>query len=123
MEAKALLSGILDEKSIITRIKPVAEVNTVGGPSKEQVASKQAPADVGEKIYEEVCKTCHATGLAGSPKFGDKSEWAPRIAEGIDTLVQHAIHGYKAMPPKGTCSTCSDDDIKKAVEYMVSHSK
>ena len=62
-------------------------------------------------------------GLAGAPKFKDKADWAPRIADGMDLLVKRAIEGYKAMPPKGSCSTCSDEEIKKAVEYMVSNAQ
>ena len=65
---------------------------------------------------------CHATGAANAPKLGDKAAWAPRIAQGLPTLVTNAIKGKGAMPPKGG-STASDADIKAAVEYMVSASK
>lgn len=115
------LTGSLDEKSIEERLKPDAEVTVIGTPP----AAEKAPnaADIGQQRYEETCKMCHETGLAGAPKFGDKSDWAPRIAQGMDTLVKTAIHGLKAMPPKGGCSSCSDEEIQKAVEYMVNHSK
>lgn len=120
--AYGALTGSLDEKSIAERLKPDAEVTVVGGaPVEKQAAVKVA--DVGQQRYEETCKMCHETGLAGAPKFGDKSEWAPRIALGLDALVKNAIHGIKAMPPKGGCSSCSDEEIQKAVEYMVKHSK
>lgn len=120
----ASLSGPLDEQSIVMRIKPDAKVTIEGGASGGVAqAASTTVADVGQKIYEEVCKMCHETGLAGSPKLGNKADWAPRISQGIDTLIKHAIQGIKAMPPKGGCSTCSDDDIKKAVEYMLNKSK
>ena len=77
----------------------------------------------GKKIYDSSCMACHATGAAGAPKVGDKAAWQPRIAQGMDTLVNHAINGIRAMPPKGTCATCSDADLRAAVEYMVSESK
>lgn len=118
----AALSGSLAEKSIIERLAPEGTVTVeTGGKVITQAAA--VVTDIGQKRYEETCHICHGPGLAGSPKFGDKTEWAPRIAEGIETLVKHAIQGYKAMPPKGTCMACSDEEIHKAVEYMVSHSK
>ena len=66
---------------------------------------------------------CHTTGAAGAPKVGDKAAWAPRIAQGVNVLVQHAMSGIRAMPPKGTCATCSDAEIKGAVEYLVSQAR
>ncbi len=66
--------------------------------------------------------TCHATGVANAPKFGDKAAWAPRIQQGIPTLVQNAIKGKNAMPPKGG-SSASDADMRAAVEYMVNAAK
>lgn len=121
----AALSGSLDTQAIVLRIKPegtlrIEASKTADGQALAQVAT---PVAIGKQLYEQYCHTCHATGLAGAPKFGDKADWAPHIAEGIETLVQHAIHGYKAMPPKGTCVNCSDEEIKKAVEYMVSQAK
>lgn len=82
-----------------------------------------ASSNVGEKVYQTYCHVCHAVGAAGAPKLGDASDWKPRISQGIPTLVQHAIQGYKVMPPRGTCTTCSDADIAAAVKYMVSKSQ
>ena len=79
--------------------------------------------DKGEAIYQQTCHVCHAAGVAGAPKFGDKEAWAPRAAKGIDALLASATKGLNAMPPKGTCATCSDEDLKAAIEYMVSHSQ
>lgn len=116
------LSGSLDEKAIIQRIHPEAEVTIEAG-SAMVAETPKVVLDIGQQHYEQVCHICHGTGLAGAPKFGDKADWAPRIADGMATMVKRAIEGYKAMPPKGTCTNCSDDDIKKTVEYMVSHSQ
>lgn len=116
------LSGSLSEKEILLRIAPEGKVAI----DHTGVVAENKPAvvmDIGQKRYEETCHVCHGPGLAGSPKLGDKEEWAPRIAEGMDTLMKHAIQGYKAMPPKGTCMSCSDEEIKKAIEYMISKSK
>ena len=78
----------------------------------------------GSELFESVCKTCHGAGLAGAPKAGDKSAWAPRIAEGKATLYQHALNGYAGkagvMPAKGGRADLPDDLIKQGVDYMVS---
>ncbi len=77
----------------------------------------------GNKIYDTKCFTCHASGVAGAPKLGDKAVWAPRIATGMDAIMAVVIKGKGAMPPKGTCMDCSDEDLKGAVQYMVDKSK
>lgn len=83
----------------------------------------QVSADAGEKLFGSVCTTCHTAGLMGAPKLADKAAWAPRIAQGKDTLYKHAIGGYQGkagvMPAKGG-SQASDDEVKAAVDYMVS---
>lgn len=75
--------------------------------------------DTGKDIYEEKCAVCHNVGAAGAPKLGDMQAWQPRIAQGMEVLVNHAINGYNSMPPKGTCMSCSDAEIKAAVQYLV----
>ena len=119
-QALAELSGSLEESEISLRLQPEAQVN-VKADSTIPVTSAVVPVlNIGQHRYEETCHICHGSGLAGAPKFQDHADWAPRIAEGIDILVQRAIQGYKAMPPKGSCMNCSDEEIRKAVEYMVS---
>jgi cytochrome c5 len=81
-----------------------------------------AGSGAGEALYKQVCVACHATGVAGSPKFGDKTAWAPRIKTGLDALYQSALHGKNAMPPKGG-SAAPDADVRSAVEYMVNAAK
>ena len=82
----------------------------------------QADSGAGEALYKQACVACHAAGVAGSPKFGDKVAWAPRIVTGIDALTTSAIKGKGAMPPKGG-SAASDTDIRSAVVYMVNAAK
>ena len=83
----------------------------------------QVSADAGEKLFGSVCATCHTAGLMGAPKLSDKAAWAPRIAQGKDTLYKNAIVGYQGksgvMPAKGG-SQASDEEVKAAVDYMVS---
>jgi len=91
-------------------------------------AAAAAPAAAGgaadgKGVYEKTCAVCHATGLAGAPKFGDKAAWAARIATGVNTLHNAALHGKNAMPPKGGNLALTDTDVTAAVDYMVSAAK
>jgi cytochrome c5 len=78
----------------------------------------------GDEVFQQVCSACHATGLAGAPKAGDKTAWGPRIAKGKATLYQHALQGFQGsagvMPPKGGRTDLPDDLVKAAVDHMVS---
>lgn len=87
------------------------------------VAGVAGAEDKGKEIYDTKCAVCHANGVAGAPKFGDKEAWAPRIATGEDALMTSVLNGKNAMPPKGTCMDCSDADLKAAMEYMTSAAK
>lgn len=90
------------------------------------IPTSAAIAD-GKATFDKTCKMCHATGLAGAPKLGDKADWAARGKQGIDTLVQHAIQGFKGnkgfMPPKGGNPGLSDADVRDAVQYMLDAAK
>jgi len=105
-------------------------------PAPEAAAPTAAPAAPmaasgntakGEDIYKQTCFACHAAGVAGAPKLEDKAAWAPRIAQGIDTLYTHSIKGFQGkagmMPPKGGNMSLTDADVKAAVDYMVAQSK
>jgi cytochrome c5 len=91
-------------------------------PTEESATTTSTDLDLakGEQIYGTACALCHVAGVAGAPKFGDKDSWAPRIAQGMETLFSHALNGFQAMPPKGGFVQLPDEDIKAAVAYMVS---
>jgi cytochrome c5 len=86
-------------------------------------ASVAANPAKGKEVFEGTCKTCHGTGVAGAPKFGDKAAWAPRIKTGLDALYNSALKGKNAMPAKGGNASLADGDVKAAVQYMVSKAK
>ena len=88
-------------------------------PAADKPADTQTASAEGQNIYQKSCQACHATGVAGAPKLGDKEAWAPRIAKGNEALLSSVTNGLKAMPPKGTCMTCSEDELREAMEYMV----
>ncbi len=79
---------------------------------------------MGKGVYDKACALCHVAGVAGAPKLTDKADWAPRIAQGKETLYKHAIEGYQGakgmMPPKGGSSMLSDEQVKASVDYMTS---
>ncbi|MBM4902100.1 cytochrome c5 family protein [Vibrio parahaemolyticus] len=102
--------------AIAERIKPVGDVYLAGSePVKEEPTG---PRD-GAKVYGTFCIACHASGVNGAPKSGNADDWAPRIAQGKDVLVKHALEGFNAMPAKGTCMDCSDDEIIAAIDHMI----
>lgn len=106
---------------------PVVAPAVAAAPAAPVVVAAAAPAaaskaGTGEALYKQACLACHASGVAGAPKFGDKAAWAPRIQTGLDMLTASVIKGKNAMPPKGG-SSASDADIRAAVEYMVSAAK
>jgi len=82
-----------------------------------------AQARTGEELYKAKCFVCHMTGAAGAPKLEDKAAWAPRLATGMEALMTSVVNGKNAMPPKGTCTDCTDDELKAAVEYMTSQAQ
>lgn len=109
------------ERLISERIAPVGDVYLDGQQPAPAAAGGEALSPEG--LYNKYCSLCHKVGVSGAPILGNKDAWAPRVAAGMSQLVDHALHGFKAMPPKGTCMSCSDDEIKAVVEYMVSKSK
>lgn len=113
----AFASGISDSEreAIADRIKPVGDVYLAG--SEPASAESSGPRD-GATVYGTFCVACHGTGVSGAPRKDNADDWAPRVAQGEETLIKHAIEGFNAMPPKGTCMDCSDDEIKAAIEHM-----
>jgi cytochrome c5 len=105
--------------------KPQAQAQAAAAAPAAGGAAKPAArgAADGKKVYESTCTACHATGVANAPKLGDKAAWAPRIKQGMDTLLQSALKGKGAMPPKGGNASLSDADVRAAIEFMVSQAK
>ena len=105
--------------------QPAGETQT-GAQAEASVPA--APAnELGKKMFGQTCAMCHAAGVAGAPKPGDKADWGPRIAQGKDTLYKHAMAGFTGnkgtMPPRGGAPTMSDDEVKAAVDYMADQSR
>ncbi len=106
-----------NDVSVEQRLKPIGQLNVAD--TQPAVGTAQA----GKTIYDKHCIVCHQDGLAGAPKFKNKEDWQPRILkETIDGLVATSIKGINAMPVKGTCNECSDNDMKQAILYMLPRS-
>ena len=97
------------------RIQPVGSIQV-------KDASDAGALKTGEQVFQSTCSACHGTGVAGAPKFGDKDAWAKYIKLGYESLVQNAIHGINAMPPKGGNASLDDFEVARAVVYMTNHS-
>lgn len=97
----------------------------------EPASAAPAPAvaenTVGKGVFGKTCAMCHAAGVAGAPKPGDKADWGPRIAQGNDVLYKHALEGFTGakgmMPAHGGNASLSDDEVKAAVDFMVAQSR
>lgn len=117
--------GVATPEVVASRVAPIGTVNTgavaaAPPPAAGTPTTAAADTDPGAATYNRLCHACHATGAAGAPLFGNKEAWEPRIAQGKDALLQTVINGKGAMPPRGTCGDCSDDELRAAIEYMVS---
>ncbi|WP_417664386.1 c-type cytochrome [Pseudidiomarina donghaiensis] len=99
------------------RIAPVAQVRVAG--ASAAASGDAGGARSGDAVYNKFCAACHTSGVLGAPKLNDAADWEPRLAQGMDTVLKHAIEGYNAMPPKGTCNDCSDEEIQAAIDYMI----
>jgi cytochrome c5 len=115
------------EDDIRARIQPAGEVCVVGDPCAAglSLGGAAGAAKDPETVYNSFCMACHATGANNAPKLGDIAAWEPRIAKGIDVLYQSALNGFNngAMPPKGLCMDCTEDEIKATVDHIVSQSQ
>lgn len=105
---------------------PKSEAPKAEAPAAAPAPVADAAADGGKglDVFKKTCVMCHQTGVAGAPKLGDKADWGPRIAQGKDVLYKHAIEGFNgskgAMPAKGGNPSLSDEEMKAAVDYIVS---
>ena len=120
------------QMEVAKRLQPFGQVYLPG--EEQQLAAPQvaeaAPAEpvetslTGPQVYNEACIACHGAGIAGAPMLTDSANWAPRIAQGLDTLRVHAIEGYTGsagyMPPKGARLDLSDQEVYDAIDYMLS---
>ena len=107
------------EDGIISRIQAVGNICIEGHACAEALVAAPTGPRSAEEVYNSGCMACHTSGAAGAPTFRDAAAWSTRLAKGLDTLYSNAINGIGAMPAKGLCPTCSDEEIEIAVDYML----
>lgn len=102
-------------ESIASRIKPVAQFKLVD-------ANAPKVFQTGQQVFDTTCSACHTAGVAGAPKIGDQAAWATYIKTGYEEMVKNAIHGIRAMPPRGGNASLSDLEVERAVVYLANKS-
>jgi cytochrome c5 len=124
-----LVAKIFGVTDTIDVAEPVAAVSQVEENIKPVAAVEVAAAGAtsgaeksGEEVVKAVCSMCHAAGLMNAPKIGDKAQWQPRIAQGYETLVKHAIEGIRTMPARGGNPSLTDGEVASAVANMANAS-
>ncbi|MDH4567433.1 cytochrome c5 family protein [Pseudomonas sp. BN414] len=82
-------------------------------------ATTLTPADKAlAQVYDNSCRMCHANPASGAPQTGDVAAWSPRVAQGVDSLLDHSINGYNGMPPMGMCMQCSEEEFLALISFM-----
>ena len=120
-------------QAVAERIRPVGDVYLAGeahdavAPVVAAAPEPVAAALSGPQVYNSACLACHSAGVGGAPIVGSAEGWAPRIEQGMETLIKHAIEGYSGsagyMPAKGGRMDLSDEEVAAAVEYMAAESR
>ncbi|MBU0807999.1 MULTISPECIES: c-type cytochrome [Pseudomonas] len=119
----AVTAQATTDDAIAERLKPVGQVCVMGEECKGVGAVAVAAgggARTADDIIAKHCGACHTPGILGAPKIGDTAAWKERADAqgGLDGILAKAISGINAMPPKGTCADCSDDELRGAIQKM-----
>ena len=107
------------DAEITDRLQPIGSVCRVGDDCGVATAVVATGPLSGEEVYNQYCFACHTTGVSDAPRLGNSDDWQPRLSKGIDELMATTLNGLNAMPAKGTCMGCSDEELAEAVDYMV----
>lgn len=124
--AFSLALGACGDKKSTEAAAPAPAPAAAPAPAPAAAPTPVAENTVGKSVFGKTCALCHAAGVAGAPKPGDKADWGPRIAQGKDMLYKHAMEGFTGakgmMPARGGSTTLTDDEVKAAVDYMADQS-
>lgn len=120
MMTQVAIANPTREQVIQANTAPIGQVNVAGASERAAAAAAAASAPLtGEQLYKKDCAFCHDNGTAGAPKYGDAAAWAPHLAKGMDVLKEHALKGFQAMPARGLCPQCSDEETLSALDYLL----
>jgi len=116
-----------EQEAIAGQDNSALAIKPDAGNAAQAAAGAAEMPKTGTELFQQTCSACHGAGIAGAPKAGDKAAWAPRIAKGMDTLYDHALHGFQGgsgmMPAKGGRTDAPDALVKQAVDHMVQMAK
>jgi cytochrome c5 len=120
-------AAVSERTAPIGSVSVAGEADTEEAPAVAEATDAGSSADEGKKIFDGLCAACHSSGIPGIPQLGDKDAWAPRIEQGMETLYSHSINGFTGnsgmmMPPRGG-GDLGDDEVKAAVDYIISQSQ
>ena len=124
--AEALAPGTDDE--IRARIAPFGSscmeedevCGDIAAPAPPVTVAEAPAAPLsGKEVYDRFCFACHATGVGEAPLLQNAEQWAPRLAKGMDAMLQTSLTGMGAMPPMGACMACSEEEMTAAIEYLI----
>jgi cytochrome c5 len=76
----------------------------------------------GEKIFKEFCGTCHREKPmidVRAPRIGDQAAWKTRRQLGLAILLNITVNGVGAMPARGGCFECSDEQLRETIRYIL----
>ena len=99
--------------------EPAAPEPEAEAPAPMSALTAAAGTRSGQAIYDTFCFACHATGVSEAPLFGSLDQWQPRIDKGMDELVATSLTGFNLMPPMGTCMSCTEDEMRDSIQYMI----
>ena len=107
------------DEEISARLEPFGNLCRAGDDCGAATTGPSGGTLSGQQVYDQFCFACHMAGVGGAPKLGAGDEWAPRVDKGMDAMMASTLNGLNAMPPKGTCMNCSDEELSAAVNYML----
>jgi len=108
----------MSDDAIEKRISAIGKVKLASDNAGGSEQASNEPRS-GQAVYDKFCTACHTSGALGAPKINVAGDWEARLEQGMDQVLKHAVEGYNAMPPKGTCNDCSEDEIQAAIDYMI----
>ena len=89
---------------------------------QEFLKGVKGKSDEGRQIVKHFCAVCHAKNPQiplGAPRQDIDADWQERIKQGLGGLLENTADGLNAMPARGGCFECSDEQLTKAILALI----